>query len=225
MKNRKDIRRILLERHALLEGAAVANLASVFMADYMKREHRPPWFGKNEMLGLARQVQEEARHFQMVLAVMADLFGACSVNFDRSEELLPRPTSIIEYLCSGALTDRAGRVHMESLTPTTEERSYARCIRKIITQERAHGDDAFKTLIAAAQSDVTTLPAIEAGLRRYAAPAYRCLGRPGSEIDQRMLNLEIKNRSAAQNRQIFEHEVGQLLAQLGLPHNLLHPYR
>lgn len=223
-ENKKQILQLLLERHALLEGTAVANLMSVSMADYMRAGQRPPWFGNAEVLLLGRQTQEEARHFQMVLGVMMDILGGCSVNFDRAEELLPRPRSLIEYLCSGALTDRAGRVHMESLT-LREEPSYARCVRRIVTQERAHGDDAFRILLLAARDDAANTPFIEAGLRRYAGPAYRCLGRPNSELDQAMLDLGIKNKSAGENREIFEREVERLLVQLVLPQDLLHLYR
>ena len=173
-----------------------------------------------ELIGA--QLIEEMEHFRMVSGVLAKLVGRKSAESqitarmaEVGEAVLPVPVSPLDHLMAQFLSDRAGRIHMESVL-VHPLRAYARVSERILNQEREHTDSAALLLRDAVVAGTVDPSALQAAYARHIRSSEWCLGTPGSIGDALAVTLGLKSRPARENLQIFWDEVQLPLTSMGV---------
>jgi 1,2-phenylacetyl-CoA epoxidase catalytic subunit len=217
----------MMASHVGRESAASDNFISV--ARMLDPNVRPVWIDEGEVYRVVHEIGEERRHERIVFEALVGLIGLRKAHEiahearQRAPNILPPPQSFLEHAASMALTDRAGRIHMESLLSCIYE-PYAFCVCSIVGEEAEHGDHARELLLTALHGGVDRSD-MRAALVKFAQVAYRCFGRPGTPQDRLAVEIGLKSRSAAENIAIFETEVGALLVELGFDPDMLKAHR
>ena len=223
-----EILRHLLGGHAARERAAVKNF--LVAAEMLRPGLQPAWVPEATVFHLIHEAREEGEHYDAVMAVLLGLFGVqeghglADAAYARAAEIFPPPPTFMHQVAAMALVDRAGRIGMESML-SCAYKPYADCLRGIVHDEEGHGNHGDDLLRIALRHDPDLKPEIEAALQWAAPTAYRCFGRPDTELDRLGVFLRLKTHAATENVARFEAEIAPLLESLEFPKDLLIHHR